>query len=102
MRKIIALAAIALLAGTAGLALADGDRHVRGDESWNSPIARDTMRQKINDLGYDVRRLEVDDGFYKARIVDRASGGGVKATFSLATGELVRAKLASRATDGQT
>lgn len=52
------------------------------------------MRQKIEALGYNVHRLKVDDGVFKARIVERQSGGVVKATFDLGTGELVRAKLA--------
>ena len=51
------------------------------------------MRTKIGELGYDVRRLDTDDGCFKAYIVDRESGGAVKATFSATTGELVRARL---------
>jgi hypothetical protein len=53
------------------------------------------MKQKIEALGYDIRRLKVDDGVFNAKIVDRQSGGIVKANFDHATGELVRAKLAS-------
>jgi len=50
------------------------------------------MKQKIDALGYDVRRLKADDRAFKARIVDRESGGAVKATFDIATGERMRAK----------
>jgi hypothetical protein len=50
---------------------------------------------KINNLGYDVRRIETERSCFEAEIVDRGSGGGVKATFSRANGELLWAKLAS-------
>jgi hypothetical protein len=53
------------------------------------------MRQKIEDLGYDVRRLKSEYGRFEAHIVDRRSGGGVEAEFSARTGDLIRAKPAS-------
>jgi hypothetical protein len=52
------------------------------------------MKSRIDQLGYDVLRLEHDNGAYEARIVDRTSGGIVKAHFDLVTGELLRASLA--------
>jgi hypothetical protein len=53
------------------------------------------MKQKIDNLGYDVRRIETERSCFEAEILDRVSGGGVKATFSRANGELLWAKLAS-------
>jgi hypothetical protein len=90
MRKLSALAAIVLLAVSP--ALADDDEHDRAQGSRPGSITVDAMRTKIGELGYQVRRLDTDDGCFKAHIVDRESGGAVKATFSATTGELVRAR----------
>ena len=89
MRNVIIPASAALLIGTAGIGLA---------QDANNPPKRvsiEAMRQKIETLGYEVRRLKVNDGVFKAQIVERQSGGAVRAIFDLATGELIRAKLAS-------
>jgi hypothetical protein len=51
----------------------------------------DNLKQKIEAIGYDLRTLEVDDGVFKARIVDRRSGLPVRAKFDTITGELLRA-----------
>ena len=93
MRKIPGLAAIAVLAGAISPALADDVKHDCGRISQATAISADTMKSEIDRLGYDVRRLDTDDGCFKAYIVDRESGGAVKATFSATTGELVRARL---------
>jgi hypothetical protein len=72
---------------------ASADRDHRGDRATGSErISTEAMAQKINDLGYDVRRLEFDDGEYEAQIVERESGGVVKARFDSKDGELIRAE----------
>jgi hypothetical protein len=38
--------------------------------------------------------MKEDDGMYKVRLIDRASGGKVNAAFDATTGELIHAKLA--------
>ena len=91
MRKIPGLAAIAVLAGAISPAFADV-KHDCGRTDQATAISADTMKTRIDRLGYDVRRLDTDDGCFKAYIVDRESGGAVKATFSATTGELVRAR----------
>jgi hypothetical protein len=90
MRKLSALAAIVLLAVSPALA---DDEHDCAQGSRPGSITVDAMRTKIGELGYQVRRLDTDDGCFKAYIVDRESGGAVKATFSATTGALVRARL---------
>jgi hypothetical protein len=94
MRTIATLTAAAVLAGTLGVALAQEGNPLGRHQPRPQALSTDTMRQKIDLLGYDVRSLKVDDGVFKARIVERQSGGLVKARFDLATGELVRAQLA--------
>jgi hypothetical protein len=93
MLKIAASATIGALIGATAIALAQGVNPPGKQEPQQQTISIDSMKQKIDALGYDVRRLKVDDGAFKAEIVDRQSGGLVKASFDLATGELVRARL---------
>jgi hypothetical protein len=90
MRKIISSAAIAATAFLAVPAWADRD-HRDDRATGNEQISTEHMKQKIDALGYDIRRLEVEDGDYEAHLVDQKSGGAVKAVFHGATGELVRA-----------
>jgi hypothetical protein len=91
MRKILTLATVTLLCGAATSALADGTGHGCVQAPVATSISADTMKSRIDDLGYDVRRLKMDDGCFKAHIIERLSGGAVTATFST-TGDLVRAK----------
>jgi hypothetical protein len=87
MQKTIIVTSMAALLGIAGVALASAD------SAGARPSTIQAMIQKIDALGYDVRRFKIDDGVFKTLIVDRESGGAVKATFDVANGELVRAKL---------
>jgi hypothetical protein len=77
------------LFGTAGVALAEANH-------GNSPpsVTIEDMQKKIEALGYDLLRVRVDDGVFKAQIVERQNGGAVTARFDVASGELIRAKLA--------
>lgn len=90
MRTILALAA--LVAVTAAGAAYATDR--TADKVQDRVISAEQMKARIDSLGYDVDRIEKDDGAYKARLTDRDSGGKVKARFDPKTGELKRAKLA--------
>ncbi len=89
MRKPIILAAITLFAASTGTALAEHTDRSHHRTSPSSPV--NELKQKINVLGYDIRTVEVDDGVFKDRIVDRESGLPVNAKFDPATGELLRA-----------
>lgn len=95
MRTIAAFTTIAVLAGTIGIGLAQGVNSHSRHESQQNTISIAAMKQKIDALGYDVRRLKTDDGVFRTRIVDRQTGGVVKATFDRTSGELVRARLGS-------
>ncbi len=94
MQTIAASIAIVLLVGATGLAQAQGDNPSGNHESQRQAISSNAMKQKIEARGYDIQRLELDDGVFKARIIDRESGGAVKVTFDPIKGELVRARLA--------
>ena len=91
MRRQLILAALTGLAIT-GVALADDHAKDRRRETALTSISVESLRQKINELGYDIRRLKSEDGRFKAHIVDRQSGGSVEAIFNVETGELLRAK----------
>ena len=91
MRKIAALIAITLLTAGTATAQADGDKSTCHDR--HAAISFDEMIQRIDGLGYDLRRLTAKDGFFHAQIVERESRGVVEATFSVTTGELARASV---------
>ncbi|WP_445217108.1 PepSY domain-containing protein [Bradyrhizobium sp. Pa8] len=91
MRKPIILAAIALFAASSGAALADHADTSLHRTSRNREILLGRLKQKIDTLGYDIRSVELDDGVFKARIVDRQSGLPVRAKFDAVSSELLRA-----------
>jgi hypothetical protein len=57
---ILALASLALMSGTA---LASSSDCNEPRDKW---MSMDQARAKITAMGYDVRKLEVDDGCYEA------------------------------------
>jgi hypothetical protein len=59
-------------------------------------ISVETLKAKVEALGYVVRRARIDDGCHKVYITDKASGGEVEAYYNPATGELVQAKLGKK------
>ena len=92
MRKMTALATIAALAATVGIALADGDKRANRTEPASATMSVETVKSNIERLGYDIRAVKTDDGVFKVRMIDRASGGAVKAKYSAETGDLIRAR----------
>jgi hypothetical protein len=89
---VLATMILTLGMGAAALARDDGEScHRLGQME----ISIDAMKQKIDNLGYDVRHIETERGCFEVEIIDRGPGGGVKAMFSRASGELLWAKLAS-------
>ena len=95
MRKSLVLTAIFLVTSMGGAAMARDDEQSCMRARQTETVSIDAMKQRIDNLGYEVRRIEAEHGCFEAYIIDRRSGGGVKATFSRADGELLRAKLAS-------
>jgi hypothetical protein len=90
MRKLTTFAALLGFVALSAPALADDPAKDHSDRIRT--VTADTMRQKIDDLGYDIRRLKSEHGRFEAYIVDRQSGGAVAAVFSASTGDLIRAK----------
>lgn len=93
MKTIAFFVILGMVTGTATIATAH-ERDGRAGVTATQVIAADAMKRRIDQLGYDVLRLEREHGAFEARIVDRASGGIVKAHFDTVTGELLRASLA--------
>jgi hypothetical protein len=56
-------------------------------------IPVETVQKKVQEMGYEVRRVRLDDGCYKVYITEKTTGGEVEAYFNPANGELERAKL---------
>lgn len=78
MKKILGLTLASFL--LAGTALADDD--------CNEPTAnwqpRETLQKMLEDQGWQVKRIKVDDGCYEAKGVDGA-GNRVEATYTPAS-----------------
>ena len=74
-----------------GQGLAPGDKcPTVPRDKW---ISVETLKAKVEALGYVVRRARIDDGCHKVYITDKASGGEVEAYYDPTTGELVQARL---------
>jgi hypothetical protein len=93
MRYILALAMLASIGGSA-IALTDDQGTSSAVNSQRRSVSATEITAKLDKLGYDVRRLKTGKNHYEAYMVERASGGAVKATFSKASGDLLGAKLA--------
>ncbi|MDA9408148.1 PepSY domain-containing protein [Bradyrhizobium sp. CCBAU 45384] len=96
MRKPVIYAAIALFAASTGIALGEDADTPFHRTPRTGAMAQDQIKRQIEVLGYDLGSFELDDGVFKARIVDRESGLPVKAKFDTVTGELLRAAPGSR------
>lgn len=76
LRKLVALAALA------------ASSHVFADDDCSDPIEswkpREMLRQEVEQRGWTVQRIKVDDHCYEVRGLDTA-GNKVKARFSPAT-----------------
>lgn len=90
MRTLLTLATFAIT-GLAGMAYASDQAQ---DKKADRAVSVEQLKAGMDRIGYDVQRIERDDGAYEVYLVDRASSGKVKAHFDTKTGELTRAELA--------
>jgi len=83
-------AALALLGATlATPAFADDDAcPPRAESEW---MTLEAITAKAKELGYDVRKVEKDDGCWEVKGYDK-DGKRVEAYFDPATGEIVKIK----------
>lgn len=97
MRKLCTAVIVVILAG-AFQAMAQGI--APGDKCPTVPrdkwMSIETLKAKVEALGYVVRRARIDDGCHKVYITEKASGGEVEAYYNPMTGELVQAKLGKK------
>ncbi len=93
MRTMLALTALVVI-GAAGAAYATDQGRDSAKNATERAIPVGQIKASVDMLGYDAERTKEDDGTYKMRLTDRASGGKVNAVFDANTGELMHAKLA--------
>ena len=102
MRKFLLTSALTLGAAAAIPAIAPamaGEGRTAGvydcrTTAGDTRLPADAIRKTLEDLGYRVDRVEMDDGCYDARAVNN-SGVPIEARYHPVTGELVRARLRS-------
>ena len=93
MRTKLLLSAI-LLTAAIGIpaAVLAGDDDFRSDrlnvpqDKWLSPTQ---ITEKLDQKGYNVTEIEVDDGAYEVEMVDKRNGTRIEAHVHPATGELL-------------
>lgn len=68
MRKLITLAAFGLtLAAGVGLASAQAPGVGGARDQW---LPLDEVARSLRSDGYEVREIEIDDGYYEAKVID--------------------------------
>jgi len=80
MKKILTMTLASFLMAGAGTALADND--------CNDPVAewqpREVLQKQLEDKGWQVSRIKVDDGCYEVKGLDR-NGNRVEAKYAPAS-----------------
>lgn len=67
-KLILAISAVALTAAAAYAVASDDDRHDNGNrDGW---LSRQQIEAQLNQMGYQVQRLEADDGCFEAYVTD--------------------------------
>ena len=92
MKKHMLLGALLAALGAAGAAHADDDDCHAAMERWQP---REAVQKALEDRGWQVGRIRIDDGCYKVRGTD-AQGADFKAKLDPATLEVVEMKRRDR------
>jgi len=88
MRKILPILCIGAALGAASPVLAsDGDRC--GNTPRDQWLPEATIKAKVGELGYEVRKIKVEYGCYEVKGVDK-NGAKVELYVHPATGEIVK------------
>ncbi|MBV1796389.1 PepSY domain-containing protein [Siccirubricoccus sp. G192] len=94
----LALGTAAVVALAIAPALADEGRTATGDHCRTAPgaarLPAEAIGKTLEDLGYRVDRVKMDDGCYEARAMND-SGIPIEVRYHPVTGDLVRARLRS-------
>ena len=66
-----------------------------GDTPREQWLPEATIKAKVTELGYEVRKIETDDGCYEVKATDK-NGAKVELYVHPATGEIVKPSAASK------
>ncbi len=91
MRKISMLTAIAVVLTLTSTANASSDRDC-GKVPPRDWLSKNALKSKASDLGYQVRRIKMEDGCFEVYAIDD-KGARVELYLRPDTGELVRKKV---------
>lgn len=89
MRNIMALTALSLVIGTAAPALASEEHSACGSAPREQWLSEEAIKAKASELGYQVRRVKIEDNCYEVYAID-PQGGRAEVYFNPATGEVAR------------
>lgn len=88
MRKSLTVLTLALALGAAAPVLASEDARC-GNTPRDKWLSEAAIKTKVTDLGYEVRKIETDDGCYEVKGVDK-NGAKVELYVNPTTGEVVK------------
>lgn len=63
-----------------------------GNETQDSWMTKETLKMKATEMGYDVRRIKVEDDCYEAYVID-LNGRKAEIYFHPVTAEVVKTKI---------
>ncbi len=90
MRTLIALTVFGILSGAAGLS------PTAAQNLQNGLSQEESLKMKIEGMGYSLDTLVRHEDHYHAHLVDRVSGETVRAAFEASNGNLLYARLADQ------
>lgn len=88
MRSFITAAVVTLV--FTGYSLASDD--LCGSAAQDSWMSKEDIKVKATEMGYDIRRIKVDDGCFEAYATDR-QGKKVEVYFHPVTAEIVKTEI---------
>lgn len=90
-KTLIALAVVTGLTGTAGVVLASSDE-IRVNAPRDQWMSIEQISAKLSAEGYDVRKVEDDDGVYEVKALN-AKGERIEAYVHPVTGEVLKSEI---------
>ncbi len=89
MRNILTITAASFMIASTLPALASDDDYSCGRQAGAQQMSVQDIATKVTGMGYDVRKVEKDDGCYEVYVVDK-SGARLELKIHPATGDVVK------------
>lgn len=91
MRKIITIAAASLMIAATVPAHASSDDVSCGQSASGQQLSVQAITEKVTGMGYDVRKVELDDGCYEVHAINK-NGARLELKMHPVTGKVVKSE----------